>query len=57
MKSMPKPDEHEPPQNVRDDPPPPPFAPDPRLIDVLEGGSRMTPEQIRLALGRYAARR
>ncbi len=35
-----------------DEPPPPPYAPDPRLIDLIERGRRMTDEEAREALRR-----
>ncbi len=37
-------------------PPSPPYAPDPRLIDLIERGSHMTDEEAREALRRDSAR-
>lgn len=38
------------------DPPPPPFASDPRLFGLLEGGSKMSREQILDIFKRYTSR-
>lgn len=42
-------------QVAADVPPPPPYAPDPRLLDLMECGERMTDEEARAAvLGKKA---
>lgn len=54
MSDMPRDDDQPPKGSTMDAPPPPPFAPDLALIDLLERGSRMTDAKIHAMFRGYA---